>query len=86
MVQSSVKVEPAITARVYEAASSYHKTANNYADFYRTALQFLCYASADELDDQRKLHMAVDIGLAALLGPGVYSFGELLLHPIVSTL
>ena len=30
--------------------------------------------------------MAVDISLAALLGEDVYSFGELLLHPIVSGL
>ena len=30
--------------------------------------------------------LAVDISLAALLGDKVYSFGELLLHPIVSTL
>ena len=30
--------------------------------------------------------LAVDISLAALLGDKVYSFGELLLHPIVSVL
>lgn len=30
--------------------------------------------------------LAVDISLAALLGKGVYNFGELLLHPIVSPL
>ena len=30
--------------------------------------------------------LAVDISLAALLGDKVYSFGELLLHPIVSSL
>ena len=30
--------------------------------------------------------LAVDISLAALLGDKVYSFGELLLHPIVSIL
>lgn len=29
--------------------------------------------------------LAVDISLAALLGDKVYNFGELLLHPIVST-
>ena len=28
--------------------------------------------------------LAVDVSLAALLGEGVYNFGELLLHPIVS--
>ena len=30
--------------------------------------------------------LAVDISLAALLGKDVYSFGELLIHPIVSPL
>ncbi len=41
----------------------------------------------DELCDSRLAmqSLAVDISLAALLGDKVYSFGELLLHPIVST-
>lgn len=30
--------------------------------------------------------LAVDVSLAALLGEGLYNFGELLLHPIVSSL
>lgn len=29
--------------------------------------------------------LAVDVSLAALLGEGLYNFGELLLHPIVSS-
>lgn len=32
------------------------------------------------------MQLAVDISLAALLGVSVYNFGELLLHPVVSTL
>jgi hypothetical protein len=30
--------------------------------------------------------LAIDVSLAALLGEDVYSFGELLLHPIVNAL
>ena len=42
----------------------------------------------DELCDSRLAmqSLAVDISLAALLGDKVYSFGELLLHPIVGLL
>ena len=40
---------------------------------------------SNELPPRTAQSLAVDISLAALLGDGIYSFGELLLHPIVST-
>ena len=52
-------------------------------DSYRAALQFLCYVSLDDLPQDDQLVLARDISLAALLGDSVYSFAELLLHPVV---
>jgi 26S proteasome regulatory subunit N9 len=42
--------------------------------------------SSDTLPLEFKQPLAVDIGLAALLGDGVYGFAQLLMHPIVKVL
>jgi hypothetical protein len=49
-------------------------------------LQYLAFVSSDTLPPDFKLPLAVDIGLAALLGDGVYGFAQLLMHPIVKVL
>jgi len=48
--------------------------------------QYLAFVSSDSLSPEFKLPLAVDIGLAALLGEGVYGFAQLLMHPIVKVL
>jgi len=47
---------------------------------------YLSFVSSDTLPHDFKLRLAVDISLAALLGDSIYSFGQLLLHPIVHVL
>lgn len=44
---------------------------------------YLAFISSDTLAYDFKLPLAVDIGLAALLGEGIYNFAQLLMHPIV---
>lgn len=75
-----------MTARIYQSASLYYKSTNDYASFYRSSLQYLCFVQSEHLSHETKMELAVDISLAALLGVSVYNFGELLLHPVVSTL
>ena len=50
------------------------------------APQYLAFVSSDSLPPDFKAALAVDIGLAALLGDGVYGFAQLLMHPIVKSL
>lgn len=47
---------------------------------------YLSFVSSDSLPDDFKARLSVDIALAALLGEHVYSFGQLLQHPIVGVL
>jgi 26S proteasome regulatory subunit N9 len=80
------QVDPQVSASVHFVAMQYHKQRQSYAAFYRSALQYLCFVSQDTLPQDFRCALAVDVSLAALLGEDVYSFGELLLHPILDAL
>lgn len=79
-------VDPAVSAAVHYTASILHKAQRDYANFYKATLHYLAFVSSESLHYDFKLALAVDVSLAALLGEGVYNFGELLLHPIVRVL
>lgn len=77
------QVDPAVSAAVHNVAALFAKARQDFSGYYRAALQFLCYVSLDDLAHDDQLVLARDISLAALLGDSVYSFAELLLHPVV---
>ncbi|GIL82247.1 hypothetical protein Vretimale_7223 [Volvox reticuliferus] len=79
-------VDPTVSSAVYYVTSLYHKSQSNYADFYRSILMYLSYVSSESLQPDFKLRLAVDVSLAALLGEHIYSFGQLLQHPIINCL
>lgn len=78
--------DPSVSATVFYVASLLAKAQADFAGFYRSSLMYLSYVSSDSLPADFKLRLAVDISLAALLGEHVYSFGQLLQHPIVAVL
>lgn len=76
-------VDPSVSAAVYYVSSLYYKVKKDYAEFYKASMMYLAFISSDSLAYDFKLPLAVDIGLAALLGEGIYNFAQLLMHPIV---
>lgn len=58
----------------------------DHAQYYRTALRYLGCIDLDTLSDEVKRQHAFFLGLAALLGEGVYNLGELLAHPVLDSL
>ncbi|GLI63498.1 hypothetical protein VaNZ11_006480 [Volvox africanus] len=79
-------VDPTVSSAIYYVTSLYHKSQSNYADFYRSILMYLSFVSSEGLQPDFKLRLAVDVSLAALLGEHIYSFGQLLQHPIINCL
>ncbi|KAE8779090.1 26S proteasome non-ATPase regulatory subunit 13 [Hordeum vulgare] len=77
-------VDPTVHASFYWISSQYHKSLQEFAEFYKNALLYLAYTTVGSLSDSFKLDLAFDLSLAALLGDNIYNFGELLAHPIVS--
>lgn len=83
-LQGRQEVEPVVAAAVFHTACLLYKQKQDYALFFRAALTFLAYSDLSAMPREAQLTLAVDISLAALLGEGVYGFGELVLHSVMA--
>ncbi|KAI8905087.1 hypothetical protein EDD86DRAFT_212214 [Gorgonomyces haynaldii] len=75
-----------LNASFYKVSADFHKTVLDYSKYFTHSLLFLSCVSLDELSKENQLERAHDLSIAALLGNGLYNFGQLLLHPILNTL
>ncbi|CAA2972504.1 26S proteasome non-ATPase regulatory subunit 13 homolog A-like [Olea europaea var. sylvestris] len=85
-LDSMTDIDPSVYASYYWVSSQLHKSCQEFADFYKSALLYLAYTSVESLSESFKLDLAFDLSLSALLGENIYNFGELLAHPIVKSL
>ncbi|KAL6544169.1 26S proteasome non-ATPase regulatory subunit 13 A [Orobanche gracilis] len=85
-LDSMTDIDPSVYASYYWVSSQYHKSHQEFAEFYSSALLYLAYTSVESLSESFKLDLAFDLSLSALLGENIYNFGELLAHPIVKSL
>lgn len=75
-----------VHSRFYDLSSKYYQTIGNHASYYKDALRFLGCTELKDLPISEQQDRAFTLGLAGLLGDGVYNFGELLMHPILESL
>ncbi|EEB19546.1 26S proteasome non-ATPase regulatory subunit, putative [Pediculus humanus corporis] len=75
-----------VHGRYYLLAAQYYRQQGKHADYYRTALRYLGCIELNDLSKEEQEQHAFFLGIAALLGEGVYNLGELLIHPILETL
>lgn len=68
-----------VHGKYYLLASQYYRRIGNHSLYYRCGLQFLG-CSIDEFPKSEWPQQAFFLGLAALLGEGVYNIGELVIH------
>ncbi|XP_057501764.1 26S proteasome non-ATPase regulatory subunit 13 homolog A-like [Actinidia eriantha] len=85
-LDSMTDIDPSVYANYYWVSSQYHKSRQEFTEFYKSALLYLAYISVESLSESFKLDLAFDLSLAALLGENIYNFGELLAHPIIKSL
>lgn len=64
-----------------------HQAKADYASYYKNSLLYLaCIDIEVDLQQADRVGRAHDLAISALLGETIYNFGELLLHPILSSL
>lgn len=71
----------------FQTNSEYYKVKSDYNNFYYQSLLYLStLASVDELSPFNQQKLAYELSISVLLGDKIYNFGELLTHPILTTL
>lgn len=76
-----------VHAHYYLLATDLYKTEGDHANYYRSALCYLgCSDDLTHLSNEEQMSHAFHLCLAALLGKGIFNFGELLAHPILNSL
>jgi len=76
----------AVHSHFYLLASDLYRIEGKHSDFYRSSLRFLGCTDYEEMSKEEQAKHAFFLALAALLGEGVYNFGELLAHKILESL
>jgi len=72
--------------RFYLLQSELFKTEGDTAQYYKSALKFLGCTNIPDLPLPQQREHAAHLSVAALVGDGIYNFGELLAHPVLSSL
>jgi len=86
ILDSVTGADPYVYSSLYKTLSAYHKVKVASTDFYRTSLTYLVYTPIESLSVDEQKVLAFDMGIAALVSPDIYNFGQLLSHPVLSSL
>jgi len=80
------EIDPLIHSSVYRACMEYYKLRDESNEYFQSALLYLTYTPLPQIIEHERERLAIDIGIAALLGQNIYNFGELLQHPLINVL
>lgn len=80
-----IEVGP-VHAAFYKVSAIYQRQNGDFARYYTEALRYLGCEDLKKLSAEEQQEHALLLCVAALLGKGVYNFGELLAHPILNAL
>ncbi|KAI9788625.1 MAG: 26S proteasome regulatory subunit [Peltula sp. TS41687] len=86
ILDSFDSVETVVHASFYRANADYYQAKLEFTSYYRNALLYLSCIDISSLNLEEQQIRAYDLSVAALVSDTIYNFGELLLHPILSSL
>jgi len=86
MIERSSETPDLVFSFYYRLCAEFHKKKESSAEFYRSALQYLTYTPIDTMSLAEQSDIARDLCLAALISDAIFTFGELLLHPVLKAL
>ncbi|KAI9888702.1 MAG: 26S proteasome regulatory subunit [Vezdaea aestivalis] len=79
-------VETVVHASFYRVNADYFHAKMEFGSYYKNALLYLACIDSADLTTEERQSRAYDLSVAALVSDSIYNFGELLLHPILSSL
>lgn len=85
-IDSHKDVESYIYSSYYKLAFTFYASKRKYKQFYTSALQYLAYTQAQEIEENEKLSLLFQMAIAVLLSEEIYNFSELLEQPLLVSL
>ena len=79
-------VDTYIYSSYYKLAFTFYASKRKYKQFYTSALQYLAYTQAQEIEENEKLSLLFQMAIAVLLSEEIYNFSELLEQPLLVSL
>ena len=70
----------------YYVSSEYYRFEGTHSEYFREALKFLGVVKLDDLSFEERRNIAGRLAVAAIVSDDIFSFGEILVHPIVAAL
>jgi 26S proteasome regulatory subunit N9 len=78
--------ETAVKSSFYRAESNYYKRVGPAGAFHTSVMQFLAHTPFNTLPRHKRLVMALDVVMAALVADDVFNFGDVLRYEVVQEL
>ena len=78
--------EPLVQSSFHRCAAELHRSMGNYGQFYKSCLMYLVFTPTENVANDEGLKLATDLSFAALLGDGIYNFGEIITNNILTLL
>lgn len=85
-IDSHKDVDTYIYSSYYKLAFTFYAAKRRYKQFYTSALQYLAYTQAQEIEENEKLSLLFQMAIAVLLSEEIYNFSELLEQPLLVSL
>ena len=79
-------VDPKVYAHLSKVFAAYYHRKEDYESYYKSSLQYLAYTPSAEIKASEKRTLAIQLGMAILLGKNIYNIMELLDKEILQSL
>lgn len=86
MMDATEEVSDLTYSYFYKLAATFQKKKESPPEFYRSTLQYLTYTPIDTLSAEEQCEIARDLCLAAFVAETIFTFGELIQHPVLASL
>eukprot|EP00658_Telonema_sp_P-2_P064200 TRINITY_DN530_c0_g2_i1.p1 TRINITY_DN530_c0_g2~~TRINITY_DN530_c0_g2_i1.p1 ORF type:complete len:437 (-),score=170.09 TRINITY_DN530_c0_g2_i1:331-1596(-) len=86
LLEVLAQVDNKIYSAFYETSANYFKHKSSSGEFFKAGLHYLTYTPIEAIDEVPKRDLARDLCLAALVTDDIFTFGEILMHPVVEAL
>lgn len=75
-----------IFSAYYWTSAQFFKRKAASGEFYKSALRYLTFTPIEDIEELQRVELARDLCIAALVTDNIFTFGELLMHPVVDSL